>query len=125
MTTREIKQDSQVTIEASANGVNLSSPLLVEAPRLVSLNLAPGTIQSGGISIGTVQLNAPALRGGAYVTLTSSAGVVLVPFRVVVPAGHTSVQFRIHAGLVTASTNSTIAATYNGNTVTSTLTVTP
>jgi hypothetical protein len=82
---------------------------------LNSLSLAPSSVGGGGSSTGTVTMNGPAPLAGAVISLSSSnTGVASVPASVTMAAGATSASFTVTTGPVTASTNVTISAAYNG-----------
>jgi hypothetical protein len=73
-----------------------------------------------------VTLNGPAPAGGAVVTLASNNAAATVPASVTVAAGATvSATFNIATTTVAANTPVTITATYNGTSVSGTLSVTP
>ena len=91
-----------------------------------SVALKATTVVQGTPSLGTVTLDAPAPTGGAVVSLTSlNQAVATVPGSVTVPQGATSATFRVTTLAVTSSTQVTIQASYNGVTISPTLTVTP
>jgi hypothetical protein len=99
---------------------------------VVSVTLNPATIQggSGGVSTGTVTLDAPAPAGGALVALTSSNVELSATMpTVTVPAGQTTASFALatNAGYrpYSATTfNVTISATQGATTRSAVLTVT-
>ena len=96
---------------------------------VASLTLNPTTINggSGGISIGTVTLNAPAPAGGVIVTLTSTnVGLAASMPSITVPAGATTATFTVgtnanyrrYSGLafsvtISATHAATVGATLN------------
>jgi hypothetical protein len=118
---------SFATITASYSGGKVTESLTVN-PRphpLSSIQVSPGTIQSGQTASGTVTLSAAAGAGGAVVYLFSSnMAAVTVPASVTVAQGATSAAFTATAG--TVSTNNTVALTafHAGITATTYLTVT-
>ena len=98
------------------------------APPTLSLLLLNPASVLGGVqsSTGTLTLNGAAPAGGAKVLLSSSnPAVVQVPASVTVPAGATSAIFTVTTSAVSASTQSTISASYGGGMQTATLTVAP
>lgn len=85
-------------------------------PAIMTLTLTPSSVYGGQDSIGTVTLSVPAPSGGAVVSLTSNTAVALIPARVTIAAGQTKTTFTVTTKPVTATTTSTIRATYNGST---------
>ena len=127
VTTFTVSAVSFATITASYSGGKVTESLTVN-PRphpLSSIQVSPGTIQSGQTASGTVTLSAAAGAGGAVVYLFSSnMAAVTVPASVTVAQGATSAAFTATAG--TVSTNNTVALTafHAGITATTYLTVT-
>ncbi|HLY18919.1 MAG TPA: FG-GAP-like repeat-containing protein [Bryobacteraceae bacterium] len=128
ITTAAVTVSTPVTITAAYNGLAASAAVMVNPLAPSSVNLTQAGIQ-GGKSLGgnTVSLNAPAFAGGAVISLSSSRpAIAAVPAAVTVPAGSlASPKFSITTSAVTQPTRVTISATYQGNTVTATLTVKP
>jgi hypothetical protein len=91
-----------------------------------SLSVSPQTIQGQGQPQATVTLAAAAPDGGALVVLTSdNLTAARVPSTVTVAAGSRSATFLVDTSTVLASTTVTIVASYAGNSMAATLTVTP
>ena len=94
-------------------------------PTVASVTLNPTSVSGGNNSQGTVTLSAPALSGGATVTLASSnTSAAQVPASVVVAAAASSATFSIATSSVSSSTTSVISASYNSSTQSATLAVT-
>jgi uncharacterized repeat protein (TIGR03803 family) len=94
-------------------------------PTLAGLSLAPSAVVGGQSSTGTVTLGGAAPSGGASVALSSStASVVPVPAAVTVPGGATSASFVVSTKPVKRTKTTMITASYNGSSVSITLTVT-
>jgi hypothetical protein len=88
-------------------------------PTVSSLALTPTSIVGGAQSpIGIVTLSGPAPAGGALVLLSTDNGAVIVPSRLIVPAGATSATFTVSTSVVPTSVSATISASYNGTTQT-------
>jgi hypothetical protein len=99
----------------------------------------PATKYSGGEARGTLEITGTAPAGGATVTLTASNPSLLpeLPASRVVPAGSTSVEVLVaptgfpnslrgmRVGFVTTPTPVTVTATYNGTSVSTTITILP
>ena len=128
--TSAVATSTTVTISAVYGGATRSASLTVTpaaptAPTLSSLTLDPTSVVGGmQSSTGTVTLSGPAPAGGAQVALSSSnTGAASVPSNVVIPAGATSVTFRVNTSMVFFSTSVKISASYRSNTLTANLTV--
>jgi subtilisin family serine protease len=116
----------RVTDDRAATSTATQSVIVTGPPALASVSLNPASVTGGGSSQGTVGLDAPALAGGATVSLSSSQpSVATVPASVTVPEGTTTAGFGVTTSAVTQSTPVTISAVYNGVTKTAALTVRP
>jgi uncharacterized repeat protein (TIGR03803 family) len=94
-------------------------------PTLTGLTLAPSRVVGGQSSTGTVTLGGPAPSGGAIVALSSSSSsVASVLATVTVPGGATSALFVVSTKPVKRTRTTAITASYNGSSVSATLTVT-
>ena len=90
-----------------------------------SLSISPQTIQGQGQPQGTVTLANTAPSGGAVVQLASSnTSVAKVPSSVTVTGGSRAATFSIDTSTVQAPTAVVITASYNGASMSATLTVT-
>ena len=99
----------------------------------------PATKFSGGEALGTLELTGAAPAGGATVTLTASDPNLLpeLPASRQIPAGTSSIQVLVaptgfpnslrpmRVGFVTTPTPVTITASYNGSSVSTTITILP
>ncbi len=98
------------------------------APELAALAIAPASVVTGSLAIGTVTLSAPAPAGGALVSLASSDNAVAaIAPNVLVAAGAASANFSIAATLNRRDArlvSATIAATFGQVTKSGTLSVT-
>src|SRR5438309_1584293 len=103
-----------------------SFTVTASAPTLSSLSLSPTSVTGGSSSTGTVTLSGPAPSGGAVVALSSSnTSVATVPASVTVPGNATSATFTVSTSPVSTTTSVTISGSYNGTTLSASLTVTP
>jgi hypothetical protein len=110
----------------NADGTTSNALSFVINPVAVtSLALDPAAVTGGGGAVtGTVTLNAPALAGGANVSLASSnPAAASVPPAVSIAAGNVSATFPVTTYLVGANTNVTISAAYGSSSRTATLSV--
>lgn len=112
-------------IHASLGAVTLNADVtvLVGGPGVASVGPSGTRIAaSGGTGLLTVTLDTAAPAGGAVVTLTSSAPAsVAVPAQVEVPAGATSVRFRVR-GDAAGAASATITAAIGESSATTTVT---
>jgi len=93
-------------------------------PVLTGLTLKPAGVVGGQTSTATVTLGSAAPTGNAVVALGSGdSSVVSVPATVTVPAGATSASFIASTKRVKRTQTVSIRATYNGGSVSATLTV--
>jgi hypothetical protein len=102
--------------------VTVTSPL----PTISSFSISPSTINSGGSATLTVQLTVAAPASGATISLSptgNSAFPVAGSFNV--QPGQSSGGYTAGAGTVSASTQVTITAGYNGSSRQATVTVNP
>ncbi|MGB7923166.1 MAG: hypothetical protein WCF57_07975 [Pyrinomonadaceae bacterium] len=91
---------------------------------LSTLAINPSSVTGGNSAQGTVTLTNAAPSGGALVALSSSnTSAASVPASINVPAGATSASFTVSTASVSATTSSTISASYNGVTRAASLTV--
>ena len=97
-------------------------PLL---PSATSVTLNPSSVTGAQSSTGTVTLSGPAAGAGAQVALSSNNAAASVPSNVTVPAGSNTATFTISTSPVSASTQATIFASYDGLTPSASLTVIP
>ncbi len=114
-----------VTLTASYNGRTIAVPYTaVPATPLTVVGVGPFVFPqpaSGG-AILRVQLNRPTFSA-ATIQVNSSSTLATGPATVVVPAFSDFVDFNVTYAPVSADTPITISATFNGATVTSTLTI--
>lgn len=87
---------------------------------LGSVSTSPNPVVGGNPSTGTVSLTSAAPASGALVLLSSASSAVSVPAQVAVAAGANSATFPIATAAVTTQTLTTLSATYNGVTKTTT-----
>jgi hypothetical protein len=97
-------------------------PLLL--PSATSVTLNPSSVTGAQSSTGTVTLSGPAPGAGAQVALSSNNAAASVPSSVTVPAGSNTATFTISTSPVSALTQATIFASYDGVTPSASLTVT-
>jgi outer membrane protein assembly factor BamB len=111
-------------ISGNLNGVLESAPLTVNPPILTSLKLSPTTTEGGKTVTGTVTIGSAAPSTGLVISLSSSNSVATPPTSVTIPAGKTSITFKVTTSKVTSKTTATIAGTSNTSSTSAILTVT-
>jgi subtilase family serine protease len=126
-TTSGVSSITNVTVTASYNGTsyNLTLTLVPPLPYLESLSFAPATVDSGSSTIGTITLTSPAPLGGVSVSLTSSFYVAIVQPAIAVQSGATTATFTVTTQAIGFISPVTIAATYNGTTLSALVTIVP
>ncbi|MDR3691796.1 MAG: PQQ-binding-like beta-propeller repeat protein [Fimbriimonas sp.] len=129
--TTSVSQQTPVTISGSLNGQSVTASLTVNPLIVVSaVSVSPTTVVGGSSKdavpvAGTVTLSGPALPGGTLVTLASGNSAASVPSTVTVAAGSTTTTFAVKTSVVSQPTPVKVSASLNGQTVSTTLTVTP
>jgi hypothetical protein len=124
--TVDVNDGSVSATSARLSGCTVQSdPPPATVTALDTLTLSQTTVVGGNPVTGTVTLTAGAPSGGFTVTLSSNnTAAATVPPSLTVPAGETRGSFTITTETVTNSQSSTIIATADGVTRSSTLTVT-
>jgi uncharacterized protein (TIGR03437 family) len=114
-------------VVASVSGVSSPSTTLltVAVPQIQSLSFSANTAASGATVMASLMLSAAAPPGGAVVSLSSSDSLASLPATVTVPAGTASLTVSLSVGAVTANETIAITASYGGNSVQASLTLTP
>ena len=126
VTTNFVATTTQGTITAFLEGISVTTTVTVTAlPAVASMSVLPGTVSDNGSALGTVTLTGPAPAGGTVVQLWTNGSPVFVPTSVTVPAGSTSATFAVATSHVTTTTQGTITAFLDGQSVTTTVTVAP
>ncbi|MCW3099950.1 MAG: hypothetical protein JWL77_5568 [Chthonomonadaceae bacterium] len=116
---------TSLKIYATDGAVSRVAPLTLTP--LVKLSaVAVNTVEGGFSTYGAVSLNIPAQFGGATVALSSgNPGLVTLPSSLTLPQGYTATNFFVSTVPVTQTTLVPITATFNGSTVTGSLTLSP
>ncbi len=116
---------ASLKIYASDGTVSRFAPLtLTPVVKLASLVANP--VEGGFATYGSVSLNIPGQIGGATVLLTSgNTSLVAVPASVFLYQGYTAMSFSVNTAPVTVSTIVPVTATFNGTTVSGSLTLSP
>jgi uncharacterized protein (TIGR03437 family) len=119
-------------IQAIVGGVQTQSGVFIPLDatmsslqvKSVSFSLAVNVVGSGSPVVGTVVLSGLAPSGGVRVSLSSSSSAVSLPASVLIPGGSVAALFNANTGTVFGSQDVTITATYGGQSVLTSLTVT-
>jgi uncharacterized protein (TIGR03437 family) len=94
-------------------------------PSLTTVSCAATSITAPGNTSCTVTLSAPAPVGGIQVSLSSSNLGLSVPLSVVIPVGQTNASFTATAGTITTTSVANVSATFNGQTRTTQIQLSP
>jgi len=105
-----VATDTTVTFTAASAGVSKTATLLIKAPAVSSLVIAPAPVIGGSSTTGTVTLTGITSKSGLKVTLSSASTTATVPPYVTVPAGQSTATFTIRTTTVAANTPVTITA---------------
>lgn len=139
VTANSVAANTDAKITAAFNGISKSATLTVmpgagggPLPSLTKVSITPLSVIGGNPATVTVTLDSAAPTGGAVVALSSDSGYATLPASVTVPAGQTSATAQatttltsFQTGPLTAATQATLSATYNGATKTAALTIMP
>jgi hypothetical protein len=126
ITTSPVAADTAVTITATLGAVSKTALLTVKAPAPMTLQVVPSSVFGGMNATCTVTLTGQTPAGGITVALgTSNSSVANPGTSVLVPGGVASAQFPIATFPVSANTNVTLSAAFDGVTKTVILTVKP
>jgi hypothetical protein len=126
--TSPVETPTSVEIRVTLPGEvgSAAAALTVLPPPLSAVRLDPKSLPGGGTAEGTILFNPPAPEGGAVVRLaTDNPAAATVPPSVRVPAGASSVTFRVTTYRVATATPVTVRATWAGIARTAVLTVLP
>ena len=123
ITTGNVSQTTQASINATFNQVLKSTTLTINPVTVTGLSLSPTTVTGGSSSIGTFTLSNPAPTGGLSVSLKSGSSSATVPATVTILAGATTGTFTVGTTAVTSTLPVTITATLNGTSSNATLTI--
>ena len=126
ITTSMVTVSTTATITATYNGASVTANFVVRPPALSTLTLSPTTTKGGTTTTANrVTIDGPAPPGGVTINLSADSGVT-VPATITIPAGATqSAAFLIVTPVVGVSTTASVIASYNGNSRTVFLTLTP
>jgi hypothetical protein len=125
ITTAGTTTASKSTITAFYSGASKTTAFTVTpAPGLASVAV-PASIVGGDTVAASVSFTAPAPPKGVVVNLWTSGSPAFVPSSVTIPAGSTSVGFKIRTVQTSTTAHPVITAFYSGASKTVTLNVTP
>ena len=116
---------ASLKIYATDGNVSCAAPLtLTPVVKLATLDINP--VEGGFSTYGTIALNIPAQAGGATVTLTNGdPTLITLPSSLTLPQGYTSTSFLVSTVPVTQTISVPITATFNGTTVSGSVTLSP
>lgn len=125
VSTTTVTVQTNVTISATLGAASQSATLTISPLALAALTVHPSEISDGQSATGVVELNSPAGTGGVVVSLSADNSAATVPTSVTIPAGHSSVSFKIETASVTAQTIVTLTATLGSTSKTATVSINP
>ncbi|MGK2884597.1 MAG: hypothetical protein ACSLE8_07450, partial [Rhodococcus sp. (in: high G+C Gram-positive bacteria)] len=120
-----IAEPTIVTVTATTGPQNRQIAITVTPTQLNTLSFSPVSIEGGTSTTGTVTLTHNAPAGGALITLSSTPSLLTTPTTVTVLAGAATANFTAEFAAVPSPQTVTTAATYDGVTRTSAVTLTP
>lgn len=127
VTTASVAQSTTVPVTATFNGQSVTGNLVLSPAPVLALSgvsLASGV--GGQTLVGMISLNNfPRDIAGAVISLESNDRNLQVPASVIVPQGAYSVPFYATTSVVNSTRTITVTATFNGGTLSSTVTVEP
>ena len=110
----------------ATDGTVSRAALLTVTPVVSLASISANPVEGGFATYGTISLNIPAQFGGATVSLVSGdPSLATVPATLTLPQGYTSMSFSATTVPVTRTTTVPITATFNGTTITGSLTLSP
>ncbi|HET9839838.1 MAG TPA: hypothetical protein VFR84_16545 [Candidatus Angelobacter sp.] len=121
----QVNTATPVTLTAKLNSGSASVTFNVQPPSLKSFTVNTASITGGAQTGAIIMLNGQAPAGGASVSLTSDSPAAQVPAVVTIPAGSSSANVTVQTNQVQANTLANLAATWNGASTQSQLTVLP
>jgi hypothetical protein len=121
----QVTVPTDATVTASYGGATATVPITVNPPSLKEILPSPNSVTGGSPAPANIALNGSAPAGGATVTLTSSSDLMVPPASVDIAAGSFFHQFSIPTKAVTTTTPVTITATWKGQSISQTVTLTP
>lgn len=111
--TEPVSGSTQFTIQASSQGVTVTTPLTVQPPTPSNFTFNPSTIGARETSTGTITLTGPA-PGGTSVSLDRSNTITAdFPSSVTVPANATQVTFTATGRFFTTTGSRSVTVTAN------------
>ena len=107
------------------DGITSRQASLTVTPVVNVSSVGANPTEGGFATNGTITLSIPAQAGGATVALSSSSALLTLPASVTVPLGAANATFSLGTSPVTVATAVPVSATYNGVTVSGTVTLSP
>jgi hypothetical protein len=122
--TSSVQTTQNATISATLAGTSATAVLQIRAVGLIGISFNPDSVLGGSQTECTITLDAPAPAGGAVVALNSLfPSIAQIPSSVTIPQGQTSITFTVQTNRVSRTLATTVTATYDGQSVSTLLTV--
>ncbi len=114
-----------IRIYATDGTASKYAPLTI-TPVVKLAGITGNPVEGGFATYGAVSLSIPAQTGGTAVTLTSGdPSLLTIPASVTIPQGYQSMGFTMNTAQVSTITSVPISATFNGVTVTGSVSISP
>jgi hypothetical protein len=127
ISTAAVAASTPVTISAAKDRVTLNGRFTVVPPFAISsVSVSPASLFGmfgGNPAVGTVTLSGPAADGVVVSLASANADIVALPASVSVRPGATTASFGLNALAVTADTPVAVSGSFQGTTVSATVTV--
>lgn len=124
VTTRPVSSRRDISIVAARSGVERTSPLAVQPPRISTFAFSPTRIPNAGRSTGTITLTSPAPSNTVVNLVSNNDATATIPSSFPVAAGATQITFDAFGKTFTDQARSvTVQAIYLGTTQSASLTV--
>ncbi len=125
VSTSAVSGTVNVTISAALGSSVKATTLTLNPAEVSAFSLSSNTVVGGSTVYGNVVLASAAGASGDEVQLASGNSAVTLPSAVLVPAGQTSVGFKVNSSAVASATPVNLTATFGGSFQLTTLTVNP
>jgi hypothetical protein len=118
--------DVNLNVVATTNSQTVTTPFTINSSNVLTVEFSSGSsVVGGGFLQGQVNLPQPAPAGGTTIMLSSNNSIGTVPASVLMPAGATTVYFKVTTTAVSVNTIVKITGTLGNATSSASITVTP
>ncbi len=124
ISTSAVSTTSTGALSATLFGVKQTETITITTPLITSLKVAPVTIRGGASATCTLILSGKAGPQGDVIGLSANSAVVGIPATITVPAGATTVSFKLTSLTVASKTSVKLTATLGSSSGSAIITVT-